>query len=213
MCIISICFLFLIGGCNNNLSDIVKENMSDLRINYFVGENDNMQVNLSCGYREDPFDYNGVSETKVECGVLTVSLTSGVSYNQIAVELNVDGEIQEVVLDKSPYDETYAADLEKIFTEKNNIKLKLKNGEKEIELKEISNNWKYNYKNALNIGVSHFAGTIDQYYYNGKLNAEGYLKVLYKKDFNKTFWYFGLITTSGERFGVLIEVNEGIVEL
>ncbi|MBE7075099.1 MAG: hypothetical protein E7376_03895 [Clostridiales bacterium] len=212
LCIILLSsLLFCISGCSNQIADLIKENMSDLRINYFVGENENMFANLSCGYREQTFAYDGISTQKVECGVLSVGFNTIYSYSSISVILIVDNIEQEYVLQHSPYENVYMVDIEKILTEENIISLKLKNSANELSLNNVSNSWNVQYDKALNIAGTTLQDELNLLYFNGKFNAEGYLKIVSKKDFEKTYWYFSYIDRSGNSNSLLIDVQTGEV--
>jgi len=198
-------------GCGSSYYDLIKDNMSDLRINFFEGQNENFSAELSCGYREKVFTYDGFSTNKVECGVLGITFFTTYSYQSVVAILNVDGQQQEYVLEKSPFENKYMVDLEKIYTGKNAITLTLKNSTSNVELKEVSNQWKINYESALKIGSDEFAIDLEKLYFNGKLNAEGYLKIVSKPGFNQKFWYFGYTDCTGQNKGLLINVDNGKV--
>lgn len=201
------CFLFV--GCSENLSNLVKENMSDLRINYFEGETELFYADLSCGYREQNFVYDGVSTPKTECGVLSVEFKKTYSYLSICVNLEIDGDTKEYVMLKSPFENKYMVDIEKIVNEKNTIILSLKNQDDYCDLINVSKDWKIQYEDALNIGIEAFKEELKNEYSNGKFNAEGYLKVVSKNGFDQKFWYFSFITTKNVSKSMLINVNSG----
>ncbi len=201
------CVLFV--GCSENLSNLVKENMSDLRINYFEGKTELFYADLSCGYREQNFAYDGVSTKKTECGVLSVEFKKTYSYLSICVNLDIDGDTKEYVLLKSPFENKYMIDIEKIVNEKNAIKLSLKNQDDYCDLINVSKDWKIQYEDALNIGIETFKEELKNEYSNGKFNAEGYLKVVSKNEFDQKFWYFSFITTKNVSKSMLINVNSG----
>lgn len=201
--------LFVFVGCSNDLLQIIKDNMSDLRINYFEGENDFLFADLSCGYREQNFLYDGISTEKLQCGVLSVEFKTIYSYTSICVELFVDDQKQEYILEKSPFENKYMVDLEKIIDCNAKVKLCLKNQENVCELDCVSNNWQIDYEKALKIGVEALKDDFNDLYVNGKINAEGYLKVISKNDFKQKFWYFGYVNTLKKSKGLLIDVKTG----
>lgn len=193
------------------LETLVEQNVSDLRVNYFEGLGDNYFASLSCGYREENFAYDGVSTTKVECGVLTLGFFDICSYNKITVVLSVDGMQSEVVLDHSPFEELFMADIGSIVQNTSAVTLNLKGSSQVLELKEVSTEWEIGYKNALNIGTNHFAEEIKKLSETGKIDAEFYLKVISKDGFDKTYWYFGITDKAGNVHFCLIDTASGDV--
>ena len=86
------------------------------------------------------------------------------------------------------------ADINKILTKENFIKIKLKNQNNEVVLNEESQFWQIDNKQALKIAVKH---------------AECYLKVLSKKDFDKIYWFFSFVDREGKSTNCLIDINSG----
>lgn len=207
--ILFVSFVFVTTACSNSFENVVENNFSDIRINYFIGENEEYYVNLSCGHREEIFAYDGVSTSKVECGVLTLGFFQSKNYSQISVILNVDNEDKEIILEKSPYGDIYMADIGKILTKENFIKLKLKNQNNEIVLNEESQHWQIDYIQALKIAIKYYKEDLEKLYFNNKLNAECYLKVLSKKDFDKIYWFFSFVNREGKFTNCLIDINSG----
>ncbi len=201
--------LFVFVGCSSGLLQVVKNNMSDLRINFFEGENDFLFADLSCGYREQNFAYDGISTSKLPCGVLSIEFKTTYSYSSICVELFIDEQHQEYVLEKSPFESKYMVDLEKIVDSNSTIKLRLKNQQNFCELECVSKTWQIQYEKALEIGVGALKEDLQNLYSNGKINAEGYLKVVSKNDFGQKFWYFGYVNTLKKSNGLLIDVKTG----
>ena len=65
------------------------------------------------------------------------------------------------------------------------------------------------YKKAIKIACEHFKNQINGYYFNNKFNAEAYLKILSKKDYENKYWYFSLIGTDGKNYSSLIDCYVG----
>ena len=207
LCLIFIIFcIFAISGCGIEYNNILNT-MSDLRINYFIGKAENFEVTLSCGYREEIFAYDGVSTNPIECGVISLAFYETHSYLSLEILLEVDGEEQSYILEKSPFEDVFMVDIEKILTNQNTIYFKLKNQNTKTELKEISNSWNVDYKLAIKLASEHFKETINKLYFNNKFNAECYLKPIYKSDFGNIYWYFSIIDTTGGNHNILIDVK------
>jgi len=60
---------------------------------------------------------------------------------------------------------------------------------------------------AIKIASEYYKKEINDLYFNNRLNAEYYLKPIYKSDFGKTYWYFSIIDKVGNNYNLLIDVN------
>jgi len=202
-------FCVTLVGCSNTMEKVVKDNMSDLRINFFEGNNDEYSVNISCGYREEAFAYDGVSTKHVECGVVSLEFNETKSYSYISIILTINDEEKEVLLEKSPYEEIFMADIEKIIHNDSSVSVKLKNQENVVHLTEKSSSWKIDYKKAISIGTNNFIKELNDLYFNSKLNAECYLKIITKNEFEKSYWFFSFVDRADNFTNCLIDVNTG----
>lgn len=211
-CLLIIFCTIVFAGCSNPMIKIVTNNMSDMRINYFMGENDMLYANLSCGYRESNFAYDGVSTEQVECGVLTIEFKNTYSYNSICINLLIDDVKNEYVLTHSPFENKYMVDLAMIVNSNSKVSFNLKNQEQTCELACVSDSWTVDYKKAIEIGAREFSDMLDELYFNGQLNAECYLKVVAKPEDEFAFWYFSIIDKNDKLYSMLINVNDGSVQ-
>lgn len=209
LCLFLIFSTVVLCACSNQINNIVLDNISDLRTNFFVGENQDFFAELSSGKREEQFFYDGVSTRKVDCAVLSIGFFKTNYSNAIEVQVEIDGQAQNAILQHSPFEELFMIDLEKSIDD--NAKVAIIYNAKKVELKCVSKDWQIDYSKALEIGIKNFQAELENLYFNGKLNAEGYLKIVYEKEFNKTYWYFGIIDRAGEKYNILIDVNDGRV--
>lgn len=200
---------FFFCGCSNQINTLVLNNMSDLRKNYFNAQTEDYYIELSCGQREEVFAYDGISTNKVPCGVLVLEFANVYSYDYVTGTIDIDGQKKEIILKKSPFEYKYMVDLNQYLTQKNKIKFSLKNTNTEVVLTEVSHSWKIDYKKAISIATNKLKNKLENLYFNQTLNAEAYLKIVTKKDFNKTFWYFSYIDRAGQKESMLIDVNSG----
>lgn len=211
-CVLILAFFAMsVTGCNVNFDKLIYDNMSDLRINYFSGENTIFSADLSCGYREEVFAYDGISTNKKECGVLALEFKTEYSYKSVCVCVDINGNKKDYQLDKSPFENKYMADLEKIITENDSIVLTLKNQTEQCKIEMTSLSWKIQYKDALKVALNIFNNDFNNLYFNNKLNCECYLKVVAKPNYSQTFWYFSFIDRSQNSKSVLIDTTSGKV--
>ena len=209
LCLFLIFSTVVLCACSNQINNIVLDNISDLRTNFFVGENQDFFAELSSGKREEQFFYDGISTRKVDCAVLSIGFFKTNYSNAIEVQVEIDGQAQNAILQHSPFEELFMIDLEKAIDD--NAKVSIYYNNQKVDLKCISKDWEIDYNKAIEIGIKKFQSELENLYFNGKLNAEGYLKIVYEKEFNKTYWYFGIIDRVGEKYNILIDVNDGRV--
>ena len=209
LCLFLVLCAVLFCACDNQINNIVLDNISDFRTNFFVGKNDIFYAELSSGKREEHFFYDGVSTNKVDCAVLSIGFFKTNYSNVIEVQVEIDGQAQNAILQHSPFEELFMVDLEKSIDD--NSKVVIIYNAKRVELKCVSKNWEIDYNKAIEIGIKNFQAKLENLYFNGKLNAEGYLKIVNEQEFNKTYWYFGIIDRAGEKYNILIDVNDGRV--
>ncbi len=191
------------------MQKIVLSNMADLRINYYEGTCETFYANISCGERESIFLYDGKCTERVECGVVSLYFFENCEKNKINVTLKIDEEQIEIVLEKSPYEEVFMADLQKIVNSSDEIQIVEQASGEKASLQKTSKSFKVNYKKAIKLAVEYFDDVLNGLYFNNKLNAECYLKVLAKKGYEQIFWYFSIIDISGVNYSMLINVNTG----
>ena len=204
-------FVPLLASCGTNEEGVIRNNMSDLRINYFEGIGTYFSATMSCGYREEVFDYNGICTKPVECGVITIRYFETHNYYSITAIINIDGNEREVNLQRSPYEDMYMVDIETLLTKDNCVSIHLKNQTEIVDLIEISSGWKIDHKKAISIGTKHYEKEIKSITQNNKVLGEAYLKIVANDKFDKKFWYFSIIDTKNNVFFCLIDVNGGNV--
>ena len=204
-----VCFLFI--SCTNGTISIVKKNLSDFQTVLFIGEGENYYCGLSSGYRESEYYYNGISTSLVECGVVSLQFKDIITYQNVQIELEIDGTATEYLLELSPYENVFMCDIEKSILNNQDVLLNIKSQQEKIKLKCVSNDWKINENTALQIGTEYLNDKIKELYFNKKLNAECYLKPIFKFGYDKVFWYFSVINLGGDVNYCLIDVNTGKV--
>ena len=205
--ILILCVSVIFASCDE-MNNIILNNMSDLRVNYYEGQNDIFYASLSCGYREQEFAYDGISTTPIECGVITLEFFAESTYKSVAIILNVQGVEKECILERSPYENIYMEDIGEIVNQEY-ITIKLKNTENIAKLNMVSNYWTIDYKKAISTAQEYFREELTSLYFNNKLNAECYLKIIFKKEFENRYYYFSIIDRAGNNYSCLIDVSTG----
>ena len=204
----------LIFGCSNNVDLIVQESLSEVRYNLFVAGNEEVNVKFTSGFREAPYVLNGKSENKKEFGVITVKFLKNFSNKNanpnfvITIsDMDFDGE-----LELNPFDQTYVQDIETFVLDDSSVSIKISFGDFTFEgnLKNVSNDFAINHKEALNIFVKEFKKDIQTLNRNGK-DFEVYVKIINDPslEIDKNYFYVCLLSSTGESFSVIIDPNSG----
>jgi hypothetical protein len=212
MVMLLVCFsVCLLTGCGSDIKNEMIKNLSDVRYNLFEAKTDEIKVTLMCGLREDPYDYNGISNPKCEFGVITANFTEMPEVNEIGFTLIVNGVGYYGNIEKNPFGHNFMADIEKIVEDNANVYLTIDGIEGELLMTCVSKNWTVQYEDALNIATEYFMEQAKQFFKNKKFKAECYLKIIYDEnsEFDSYFWYFGIIGTDNAKLSLVIDVNSG----
>jgi len=200
----------IVFGCSNNIDLIVQENLSEVRYNLFVAGNEEINVKFTSGFREDPYVLNGKSENKKEFGVITVKFLKNISNKNATPnfvitisDMDFDGE-----LELNPFDQTYVQDIETFVLDASSVSIKISFGDFcfESNLKNVSNDFAINHKDALNIFVKEYKKDIQTLSKNGK-DFEVYVKIINDPslEIDKNYFYVCLLSSSGESFSLMID--------
>ena len=209
--IVAVSAMFLLTGCGYDIKYEMLNSMSDVRYNLFEAKTESMKVTLMCGMREEPYEYNGVSNQKCEFGVITVYFTELQEAEEIEFTLQA-GDIEYTsALERNPFHHNYMTDIEALIDDEANVYLTIDGIGSEMILVCVSKNWGVQYQNALEIATEHFEIDAKQFFNNRKFNAECYLKIIYDEnsDLETYLWYFGIVGTDNNRLSLVVDVNSG----
>ncbi len=213
---ITICLFilaFLLVGCgrqNNNVPD----NLSDARYGIFDAQNEQLSTTFIYGERENPYKPDGVSNSRVNFGIISVVFPQKQTENEFEFTLKSGDKTFTGKIEKSPFTEEYLADIGSQITTNEPIELTLKlpTGETKLTLEKRSENWEINFEKALKIGENALKDEIREMSKNGSI--EYYLKIISnnKTNFGTYFWAFTAISENGEKHTVIFSpTNEAIL--
>lgn len=205
-----ICFTFLLCGCNNKINEVIQDKISEVRFNLFNVNTDEINIDFTSGFREDPYILNGKSENKKEFGVVTITFLKEIEDKNtlpnfvITInDMDFDGE-----LELNPFDQTYVQDIETFVLDDATISIKVmwNNYSFESTLKNISKNFNINHSKALNIFIKEYKKEIKNLL-KSNVDFEVYIKILNDPNFveNKNYFYVCLITNNGESMSIIID--------
>ncbi|MDD4815933.1 MAG: hypothetical protein PHQ62_02185 [Clostridia bacterium] len=198
-------------SCKFDIQGEVLDNISDVRYNLFEAKTENLTATLMCGMRESPYAYDGVSNSKCEFGIITITYKVRPETEAIPYTLRVGSAVFEGNLEENPFDHTYMVDIEKIVDNTASICLKLENFDSELQMACISSNWAVQYDNALTIAMQGVEDDLLQFFSSKKFLAECYLKIIFdqKSTTSPYFWYFGIIGENGTTVALIIDTETG----
>lgn len=201
---------FSFFACTKNIEGAVRGNMSEIRYNAFAVKNENFKVNFMSGERENPYEYDGKSAGKCDFGVITVVFKEFCTFMKVPFSMSIGDEKIDGLLEKNPYNESFMADTGRRVKDDSVIKVKIGDWD-EVNLENISNDFKINYENALKIGINELNNELNSCYIKGKFKGECYLKIITSDNFNSDefFWSFSVISYELKNYSVIIDINSG----
>lgn len=215
---ISLCLIvfFLISGltlsaCTFNLATKVKQNISELAGELFFGENDDAYVTITSGYREQPFEYDGVCNESVDFCVIDVVFKNNLSLSEIDAQITINDKAHQITLEKNPFKSSFMFDLQKSIDASDHIFFTF--NEKQIDLTCKSKDFSINYEKALNIGIENTLEKLKNLTSRGSFKGECYLKIINNPLQNSKlfYWFFSVKGQDGSTFSVIIDPITGSV--
>lgn len=209
--LIGLCGLFLSGCGGNNVVEIAKNSISELTLNYFVGETENFKVSMSSGLREQDYAVDGVRGDLVEFCVLSVVPVGGVDTFGLEYTVEINEDTHQGVFEQSPFDHSLASDLGLSVADSDEVFVYIiLNNETEIaKLNCISSDFEIKETLAVNIAVEHLLPKISALL-EDKKSIEGYCKVISSdKNLGIYFWYVSFVNTDFTRIAVIIDPASG----
>lgn len=191
--------------------NLVIENTSELRMNFYCTESSFCHAEVYSGKREQSFEYDGISTDKVDFCIVKVEFddrTIQKEYFDATVILN--DITYSIRLEKNPFENSYMGDLGVELPANSCVTLKILDDRfEQIELENISKHWKIDYEKAIKIACTELKSFIKQNSKNG-FGAECYLKIANNHAMlNKYFWTFSIKTRNMSTASVVVDVESG----
>ena len=216
--LVLVCFSFVgCGGKKEQALKTLNNNIIETRNNIYVGADDNFYATFTSGERENPYSLDGVINEMVAFGIVTFSKNdnSRLSNDEYTFTITINGEEKTGTLEKSPFDNTYSADIGINVDDNAEISLKLNAENKEFNqtLFNESKNFAITKQKAIEIASETLTEQINALNKETEKQSEVLIKILkdYSGDNNRYFWYVAIISPDGETAGVLIDSNTGEV--
>lgn len=220
ICTLLVCCALVLVGCGSaekKTADYIGDHIIEVRNNIYMGQDDTMYATFCSGEREEPYDLDGVVNEKVPFGIITLSRHDNckLSNDEYMFTIIINGESSSGTLTKSPYDNTYSADIEKAVDDNAEISLEVDINGKVFSqtLYNESKDFAINQSKAIEIAASELSSALEDMQTSDRKTAEAMIKILkdYSGETNRYFWYVGLIGADGKTAGVLIDAQTGEV--
>lgn len=210
-------FCLIVGISYNLFFKVDKENLaynsiSEIRYNYFTGADDLSHVNLSSGYRENPYNLDGLHEEMVPFGVMVIRTTL-LDISEPSYKLNVDDKIYEGVMERNPLDGTYVCDIETFINADSEIRAEITITDKtySFEFTCQSKLWNIDAEKAFKIAIDRLGDSAYRLINGKEFQGECYVKIVADPNnmLDIYYWYVNIIDRNGKSMAVVIDSSTG----
>lgn len=219
LCVLSIvlCGVMFVGcgGSSKKNETNFNQHLIEIRNNLFAGQDETYYATLCTGEREKEYALDGVVNELTPFGIVTLARFDNEMLNRdvYPFTLVVNGENITGSLEKSPYDNTYSADIEQVIADDAEIKLELVVDGTNFSqnLSNISSNFDINKDSAITIACNELKDSIKGLSKEKGSYSEAFIKILkdYSGENERYYWYVGIISPEGKTSGVLIDATSG----
>ena len=195
-----------------DLKMLVEDNLSELRSELFVGESECYRCYIASGYREEPYNCDGVKNELVPFAVISLRGKSG-NIPSASYTLTVDDKEYVGQFEYDPYGSGLVVDAEVFVTSENAVKLCVTvNGKtEEVKLVSKSKDFKVKGDDVVNIICENKKEKLDELTSLRKLQAEIFIKIATDNDFtfDKSYYYVCICDRNGNTYDFLVDVDSG----
>ena len=189
--------------------------MIEVRNNLFAGQDETFYATVCTGEREQEYALDGVVGERVPFGIVTIARLDNemLKKDQYLFTLIINGENVTGSLEKSPYDNTYSADIEQVIADdaKVSIQLVIDGVNVSQDLTNVSASFTVDKDKAIEIACDELNNSIKTLSREKDNLSEAFVKILkdYSGESNRYYWYIGIISPEGKTSGVLIDSASG----
>ena len=208
---VCMCAALVFGGCQVSSLENYKNQVSDIRENYFAGQSDNFYASFTSGMRESPYSFDGKSEEKVEFGVLTIAPKQALANTMLGYTISIDDQKYSGFFEESPFDNSYSADIEQKVDDSAKITLTVTDGQKEenISLECVSCNFQINAENALDLAYNELKEDLQTLCQDK--GYEVYVKIVadLTQNVQDKYWLVLFCCECGDNISAIISTTDG----
>ena len=203
-------------ACGKNYNINLADRVIEKRENLFVAYDDLYSATLSTGTREQDYNLDGVVTEAVPFGILTLTRTDlhPLANDTYSYIVTINDQKYSGFLTKSNTDNSYSADIEAntLGDEAVNVKISFTGYTFDQDLTNISKDFQVDSNAALKVAEKELKADLKNVLANKNVSIEVVMKVLKdhsNQDLKNYYWYVGVVATTGETFGILIDANNG----
>ena len=216
--IIGIVLFCIIVGVVYNLffmveaKKLAQNSVSEIRQNFFVAEDDLSNINISSGYRENPYSLDGVHNDVVPFGVV-VFRTSLANIAEPSYNITIGESVYQGIFERNPYDNTFVADLETAIDDDSQIHatIYIEDDTYDFTLQNLSSGWEIDCYEAFDIGLEALDECVQSLKKGNSFGGECYIKVI--SDPNNMldifYWYVAIVDKEGNTHAVVVDSSSG----
>lgn len=215
---IAVCGVLFVGCGSSTQSQInFKEHLIEVRNNLFAGQDETFYATVCTGEREQEYALDGVVGKMVPFGIVTIARLDNemLKKDQYPFTLVINGENVTGSLEKSPYDNTYSADIEQVIADDAEVAIMLVIDGINVsqDLTNVSDTFMVDKDKAIEIACEELKDSVRVLSKEKDNLSEAFVKILkdYSGEGNRYYWYIGIISPEGKTSGVLIDSASGDV--
>ena len=194
---------------------LVKNNVSEKGECFFVdATNDNVNLKVSSGTRENPYNLDGV-HNEMKPFTLLIFKTSFNGITEPSFTAKIDGTEYQGILELNPCDGTFVTDLGILLNDNSDIAVtvNVKDMEFTFTPTNLNSKWGLSFDEALDVGLENMKGIVESLIENGKFSGECYVKVISDPNgvLNIYYYYIGIVDLSGNMYSIVLDTADGKV--
>lgn len=204
-----LCLLCFFTACSKPFS--LEQNVSQLRLELFEGENENFSLKASYGFIETPFVNDGKVGTKVnQLNFKLLNKETDVAEHVLCLNYNGVSYKSPFKFDPLTHSMTASIKLDHFNLKEFDVEIRTASSVQTISMKSILPLDTMDYKTALKSLVNNQPELINNYRTDGNaFNGELYVRIVVKDQ--KAYWYIGIATGNEQLKALLIDGKNGDV--
>ena len=214
-CVLALMLLVALGafcGCASSQLEKNMDNVSELREHLFAAESADYKLTAISGIREEPYELDGVSSSKRDFTVLTVTPVVFSADKTYRYKTEINGTTYEGDLLPHPFAQSLSADIPATATSDFAVTI-ICGGEQSFELKNLVQGELIGAEKAFDIALDKLKNELKKFRSKGKLHAEIYVRLMENPiDGNGGyFWYVSFVGEDKVTVAVLLRGDTGAV--
>lgn len=211
-----LCIIALSAGvfaaCKSEVSPEITKNISELSTNVYTAKTDNVEITLTTGERETPYNVNGVSESRAAYTIITVK-PAAMTEDPMPYDYVITSgkNIYRGRLNLHPFGISYTDTVNKKI--EGTVAVTVTSGDytEEIVLSPQFTDKMITWETALKIGINSVKAEVESLYSGSKLMGEVYVRFTNDalSEDSEYFWYVAVVGNNGKTYGALINPLSG----